>query len=46
MRKILKVDELPKGFIYFSKTHIVEGTGKKFDGKVMKHEGLHSKKGE
>jgi hypothetical protein len=44
MRKILKVDELPKGFIYFTKTHIVEGTGLKYDEKVMKNEGVHSKK--
>lgn len=27
MRKIIKTDQLPKGFIYFSDTHIVEGTG-------------------
>lgn len=45
MRKILRVDELPKGFYYFTDTHIVEGTGKKLV-EVMKHEGLRSKKGE
>jgi hypothetical protein len=28
MRKIIKVDELPEGFFYFSDTHIVQGTGK------------------
>lgn len=26
-RKIIRTDKLPKGFIYFSDTHIVEGTG-------------------
>lgn len=30
MKKIIKVAELPKGFIYFSDTHIVEGTGENF----------------
>jgi len=35
MRKVLKVDELPKGFYYVTRTHIVEGTGKKFNEKVM-----------
>jgi hypothetical protein len=26
-RKTIKVDELPKGFFYFTDTHIVEGVG-------------------
>jgi hypothetical protein len=29
-RKIVKVDELPEGFFYFTDTHIVEGTGRWF----------------
>lgn len=27
-RKIIKSEELPEGFLYFSDSHIVEGTGK------------------
>lgn len=26
-RKIIRTNALPKGFIYFTSTHIVEGTG-------------------
>lgn len=43
-RKILKVDELPKGFYYFTEDYMVEGTGKKCDVKEQKHEGLCKKK--
>jgi hypothetical protein len=28
MRKIIKEAQLPEGFLYFTDTHIVEGTGK------------------
>lgn len=46
MRKILKNDDLPLGFIYFTETHIVEGTGKNYNEKVlMKHEGIYKEKG-
>jgi hypothetical protein len=43
MRKILEVDELPKGYYYFTKTHIVVGTGKKFEEKVIDNERVYSK---
>jgi hypothetical protein len=42
MKKILEVDELPEGFYYMTKTHIVVGTGKKFIEKVMKLERVYS----
>lgn len=42
--KVLKVDELPKGFIYFTKTYIVEGTGKKINEEVSKDERVRSEK--
>lgn len=45
MRKVLRVDELPRGFFYVTRTHIVEGTGKKFNEKVMmKDERVRSEK--
>lgn len=43
MRKIIRVDELPKGFYYFTDSYIVEGTGKNLV-EVMKREGLRSEK--
>jgi hypothetical protein len=44
MRKVIKVPELPKGFIYLTATHKVVGIGEKIDEKVMKNEGIHSEK--
>lgn len=42
-RKIIKMDELPKGFFYFSETHIVQGTGK-LKEKEKENERVHPKK--
>jgi hypothetical protein len=44
--KVLKVDELPKGFIYFTKTHIVEGTGNKINEEVSTDERVRPKERE
>jgi hypothetical protein len=35
VRKVIKVPELPKGFIYLTATHRVVGIGEKIDEKVM-----------
>jgi hypothetical protein len=43
MRKIIKVDELPEGFFYFTDTHIVQGTAK-IKEKEQEHERVHPQK--
>jgi hypothetical protein len=44
MRKIIRTPELPKDFIYLTKTHKVVGTGEKNAEKVMKCERVYSEK--
>jgi hypothetical protein len=41
-RIIIKMDELPKGFFYFTDDYMIEGTGKYV--KEQENEGVHPKK--
>jgi hypothetical protein len=44
MRKVIRTPDLPKDFIYLTKTHKVVGTGENYAEKVMKDERVYSEK--